>query len=101
MGGGYAQTESGLSDIGLDWMMKQLAEVGVGFAAPLTHTPQVGGFGDAIHEPWKQPPFALLKTSPRAVLPGDSIHDSAIARWQKNAAYRPVAMTAWAGKNMA
>ena len=101
VGGGYAQAESGLSDIGLDWMMKRLAEVGVGFAAPLTYSPQADGFGDAIHEPWKQPPFALSKTSPREVLPGDSIHESAIARWQQKAAYRPVAMTAWAGKNLA
>ena len=82
-------------------MMKQLTAVGVGFAARLKYSPRGDGFSDAIHEPWKRPPFTLLETSPREVLPRDSIHESAIARWRKNAAYRPVAMTGWVGKNMA
>ena len=100
VGGGYAPAESGLSDIGLDWMMKQLTEAGVSFATPLTYNP-TGKFDQAIHAPWKQPPFDLLKTSPRQVQPGDSIHDSALERWRKLAAYRPVAMAAWADKNVA
>jgi glutathione S-transferase len=100
VGGGYSQAESGLSDIGLDWMMKQLAEVGVSFATPLTYTPSAQ-FDQPIHEPWKKPPFDLLQTSPRQVQPADSIHDSVKERWRKFAAYRPVAMAAWAQKNVA
>jgi glutathione S-transferase len=100
VGGGYSQAESGLSDIGLDWMMKQLAEVGVSFATPLTYNPRAQ-FDQAIHEPWKNPPFDLLQTSSRQVQPADSIHDSVKERWRKFGAYRPVAMAAWAQKNVA
>ena len=60
-----------------------------------------GQFDQAIHEPWKKPPFDLLQTSPRQVQPADSIHDSVKERWRKFAAYRPVAMAAWAQKNVA
>ena len=39
VGGGYPPAECGLSDIGLDWMMRRLAEVGVSFASPLAYDP--------------------------------------------------------------
>jgi glutathione S-transferase len=101
VGGGYLQAECGLSDIGLGWMMEQLTTVGVSFATPLTYSSDRQRFDQAIHEPWKQPPFHLLKTSPRQVQPEDSIHESVIKRYQTIAAYRPGALAVWAEKNAA
>ncbi|HEY7642814.1 MAG TPA: DUF2235 domain-containing protein [Steroidobacteraceae bacterium] len=59
VGGGYPAQESRLSDIGLEWMMKQLAEVGVRLATPLTYTPQPL-IDPEIHKPWTKAPFAML-----------------------------------------
>jgi uncharacterized protein (DUF2235 family) len=92
VGGGYALQESRLSDIALDWMMKQLAEVGVRLATPLTYTPEPL-IAPAIHKPWAKSPFALLPRSSRKVLATDTIHDSVLKRWQQDAGYRPEAMT--------
>jgi len=96
VGGGYAQAESRLSDIGLDWMMKQLAEIGVVMATPLTYEPKAENLLQDIHEPWKNPPFSFLEVAPREVRRGDEIHESARQRWQQVAAYRPAALTVWA-----
>jgi uncharacterized protein (DUF2235 family) len=96
VGGGYSAQESRLSDIALDWMMKQLAEVGVRLATPLTYKPEPL-IGPAIHQPWSKTPFALLPRSPRQVASADTIHDSVLRRWQADSSYRPQALAAVAG----
>ena len=93
VGGGYSAQESRLSDIALDWMMKQLAEVGVRLATPLTYKPEPL-IAPAIHQPWSKAPFALLPRSPRQVAGTDTIHDSVLRRWQADASYRPQSMSA-------
>jgi uncharacterized protein (DUF2235 family) len=96
VGGGYPAQESRLSDIALEWMMKQLAEVGVRLATPLTYKPEPL-IGPAIHQPWSKTPFALLPRSPRQVASTDTIHDSVLRRWQADPSYRPQALSAVAG----
>jgi len=96
VGGGYSADESRLSDIALEWMMKQLAEVGVRLATPLTYAPEPL-IGPAIHQPWSKAPFALLPRSPRQVTSTDTIHDSVLRRWKADASYRPSALNAVAG----
>jgi uncharacterized protein (DUF2235 family) len=96
VGGGYSAEESRLSDIALEWMMKQLAEVGVRLATPLTYAPEPL-IGPAIHQPWSKAPFALLPRSPRQVTSTDTIHDSVLRRWKADASYRPSALNAVAG----
>jgi uncharacterized protein (DUF2235 family) len=96
VGGGYSAQESRLSDIALEWMMKQLAEVGVRLATPLTYKPEPL-IGPAIHQPWSKTPFALLPRSPRQVTSTDTIHDSVLRRWQADSSYRPQALAAVAG----
>jgi hypothetical protein len=75
--------------------------VGVTFATPVTYDTNPPRLDQSIHQPWKQPPFNLLKTSPRQVAPGDSVHDSVLARWRKSADYRPTALAGWAQTNIA
>jgi uncharacterized protein (DUF2235 family) len=93
VGGGYSAQESRLSDIALEWMMRQLAEVGVRLATPLTYKPEPL-IAPAIHQPWSKVPFALLPRSPRQVASADTIHDSVLRRWQADASYRPQSMSA-------
>jgi uncharacterized protein (DUF2235 family) len=97
VGGGYPGAESRLSDIGLGWMMKQLAEVGVRLATPLTYTPKPL-IDPEIHKPWTKAPFAMLPRSARQVAGTDTIHDSVLQRWQQDGKYRPEALNAVAGK---
>ena len=97
VGGGYSIAESRLSDIALEWMMKQLAEVGVRLATPLTYSPEPK-IDPEIHKPWTKAPFALLPRSPRQVTGTDTIHDSVLRRWQEDARYRPEALTAIAAR---
>lgn len=97
VGGGYSMQESRLSDIGLEWMMKQLAEVGVRLATPLTYTPEPL-IDPEIHKPWTKAPFAMLPRASRQVAGTDTIHDSLLRRWQKDARYRPEALNAVAGR---
>ena len=73
VGGGYPPAECGLSDIGLDWMMKRLAEVGVSFASPLAYDPNAQQLARNVHQPWMDPPFNLTKRSPRQVLAADEV----------------------------
>jgi uncharacterized protein (DUF2235 family) len=99
VGGGYPVAESGLSDIALDWMMQQLTGVGTRFATPLTYQANAC-FDQKIHEPWSNPPFAVLKRTPRQVLPDDPVHETALKRWKELATYRPDSMAAWAQKKV-
>ena len=97
VGGGYSAQESRLSDFALEWMMKQLAEVGVRLATPLTYTPEPL-IDPEIHKPWTKAPFALLPRSARQVAGTDTIHDSVLRRWQADARYRPESLAAVAAK---
>ena len=97
VGGGYSIAESRLSDIALEWMTKQLAEVGVRVATPLTYSPEPL-IDPEIHKPWTKAPFALLPRSPRQVAGTDTIHDSVLRRWEADARYRPEALNAVAAK---
>src|SRR6185503_8525889 len=97
VGGGYSFAESRLSDIGLGWMMKQLAEVGVRLATPLTYAPEPL-IDPEIHKPWTKAPFALLPRSPRQVASKDTIHESVLRRWEADGRYRPEALNAVAAK---
>jgi uncharacterized protein (DUF2235 family) len=97
VGGGYTMQESRLSDIALEWIMKQLAEVGVRIATPLTYIPDPLTDPE-IHKPWAKAPFALLPRSPRQVAATDTIHDSVLRRWQEDAQYRPQALAAVASR---
>jgi uncharacterized protein (DUF2235 family) len=100
VGGGYPPAECGLSDIGLDWMMKRLAEVGVSFASPLAYDPNAQQLARSVHQPWMDPPFSLTKRSPRQVLAADEVHDTAVQRWKTDSTYRPAALAAWAGAHI-
>ncbi len=95
VGGGYPVPESRFSDIGLDWMMRQLAEVGVRFATPLTYTPNPT-ISHGIHEPWANRPFGKLPRAPRAVAAGDTIHESVFKHYSGTPSYRPSALAAFA-----
>jgi uncharacterized protein (DUF2235 family) len=99
VGGGYAIPESGLSDIALEWMMKELSEIGVRLATPLTYVPKPQIEPD-IHQPWTKAPFALLPRSARQVTNKDTIHESVLRRWQANPAYRPQSLTAVAATGL-
>jgi uncharacterized protein (DUF2235 family) len=87
VGGGYPAAESGLSDIALDWMMKKLAAVGVQFASPLLHDPDLTKFEQAFHTPWSKPPFNI-KAQARKPLPGDVFDPSVRKRWTDTAVYQ-------------
>jgi hypothetical protein len=66
VGGGYpkANSESGLSDCSLQWMMDELAPLGVIFVDPLACVPHPDPCGSA-HQPWGDVPWNVLLRSPR------------------------------------
>jgi uncharacterized protein (DUF2235 family) len=96
VGGGYAANECGLSDLALDWVMRQLHEVGVLFSTPLTHVPNTQQGDAQLHEPWAKFPFSKLLRDAREVRPTDFIHESVLNRWTGDARYRPAALKAFA-----
>lgn len=65
VGGGYptSNNESGLSDIGLQWMMEQLANIGVRFSSTQAFPINPDALGvahhPAAHTPWNFPGIAL------------------------------------------
>lgn len=79
VGGGYPDSESGLSDGGLQWVIGELTKLGVAFAA----TPAVALKPDpcgVAHSPWAQAPWTLLPTVHRTFPPGLAVHRSVVAR---------------------
>ena len=92
VGGGYAANECGLSDIALDWIMRQLSGLGVRLATPLTYTPNKTLIGQKVHEPWGKFPFSKLPQSAREVIGSDMIHESVFKRWETDGEYRPKAL---------
>jgi uncharacterized protein (DUF2235 family) len=101
VGGGYPQAESGLSDIALDWMMKQLETAGARFSAALPHKPDTARVDQPIHTPWAEPPFHALPHAARQVGVRDLVHETAISRWKQNASYRPTALAQWGAEHVA
>jgi uncharacterized protein (DUF2235 family) len=93
VGGGYAEDESRLSDVALDWMMTKLGSVGVCFATPLTCTPNGECAVQQIHKPWDKPPFNLLAKASRSPQPDDRFHPTAIDLWKRDSTYRPQALS--------
>ena len=84
VGGGYpsANSESGLSDIALIWMIERLAEVGVAFTPtrPINTKPDAAA---KAHMPWIQPLWMAMLTAHRTFPGGIEIHPSVTER--KNA----------------
>ena len=70
VGGGYPDSESGLSDGGLQWVVEELTKLGVAFAAKPGVVLKPDACGIA-HAPWAQAPWTLLPTGHRAFPPGD------------------------------
>ena len=87
VGGGYVQSESGLSDLALDWMTLKLASAGVRFVKLPSGPPDPAHLSQAFHTPWTKPPFNLGARA-RAPKRGDLFHESTKSRWQADAAYR-------------
>ena len=79
VGGGYADSESGLSDCALQWVTKELTGLGVVFAA----TPAVALKPDACgrsHEPWADAPWNILPRGAREIRAGLAVHRSVVDR---------------------
>jgi uncharacterized protein (DUF2235 family) len=89
VGGGYAATESRLSDIALGWMTEKLTGVGVTFAAQPRFKPSIDAL-QAFHLPWANPPYNLLPQSARKPVAEDVYHPSVTQRWTADAKYRPL-----------
>ncbi len=72
VGGGMAQGECGLSDAALEWMIDNLAMLGLRFAtAPgWTSAPDPRGIG---HQPWRDPPYNSRAQGPRELPEGLSL----------------------------
>ena len=72
VGGGYPDSESGLSNQGLGWMLRSLADRGMQLNNPLPYPPVPQDPNLAIHTPWEMAPFDFL---PRAQRPVDLAND--------------------------
>jgi len=93
VGGGYAPSESGLSDLSLRWMLDQLTGLGVKVVNPLTYVPNfANAITQPIHTPWTNPPFDHLGRTPREAAATDDFHPSVKQRWKDNPNYRPQAL---------
>jgi uncharacterized protein (DUF2235 family) len=79
VGGGYPDSESGLSDGGLQWVVEELTKLGVAFAAKPGVVLKPDACGIA-HAPWAQAPWTLLPTGDRAFPPGLAVHRSVVER---------------------
>ena len=79
VGGGYPDSESGLSDGGLQWVVEELTQLGVAFAAEPAVTLKPDACGTA-HAPWAQAPWTLLPNGHRAFPPGLAVHRSVVER---------------------
>jgi uncharacterized protein (DUF2235 family) len=100
VGGGYAPSESRLSDVALDWMTRRLTEAGVNFSAPPAYVPDTKSDAQPVHEPWNQPPFNLMPRAPREPEVNDVFHRSVVQRWKADARYRPPALGRLAALNV-
>jgi uncharacterized protein (DUF2235 family) len=97
VGGGYAPSESQLSDLSLSWMLGNLTGLGVKVVNPLLYVPNFStAVSQPIHTPWTNPPFDHLGRTPRQAAATDDFHPSVRERWKENPTYRPQALqTIW------
>lgn len=99
VGGGYP--ESGLSDITLEWMTRQLASLGVLFAAAPIVVPQPDPTGVA-HQPWLNSPWDMLPRGDRVFPAGLCLSESVLIRIaHREAPYAPANLTAYLYGNAA
>ena len=82
VGGGYSNStgETGLSDGALQWMRRELTELGVVFAAPLINE-KPDSIGPA-HREWLKPLWKALPVGPRILPAGLGLSKSVIDRMQ-------------------
>ena len=82
VGGGYSNStgETGLSDGALQWMRRELTELGVVFAAPLINE-KPDSIGPA-HREWLKPLWKALPVGPRVLPAGLGLSRSVIDRMQ-------------------
>jgi uncharacterized protein (DUF2235 family) len=81
VGGGYptANSESGLSDGALAWIVGKLGATGVKFASPPAYRLAADAGGTA-HEPWRKAPWNLLPNYSRQFPSGLRLHKSVVSR---------------------
>jgi glutathione S-transferase len=79
VGGGYPQSESGLSDCALQWVVDELVKLGVAFAPNPTVPLEPDACGMA-HAPWAQAPWNLLPRGQRGLPAGLAVHRSVLDR---------------------
>jgi uncharacterized protein (DUF2235 family) len=93
VGGGYAPSESGLSNLALTWMMDNLRQLGVVMHTPPVYEPECSkALSQPIHTPWTNPPFDHLGQTPRDPKVDDDFHPSVKQRWETDSSYRPKAL---------
>ena len=93
VGGGYAPSESRLSDLSLSWMLGNLSGLGVKLTSPMPYVPNFAtATAQPIHTPWTSPPFDRLGRTPRVAAAGDDFHPSVRQRWKDDPGYRPQAL---------
>ena len=96
VGGGYAERESRLSDVALEWMMRKLQGTGMTLATPLSCVPDCACSLQQPHKPWEKPPFNLLgkkAISTRSPTADNVFHASVVERWKNDTHYRPKALS--------
>jgi uncharacterized protein (DUF2235 family) len=99
VGGGYPADGSGLSDIALDWLSRQIASTGALFSMPPVYVPVMDKYMQTIHTPWKDSPFDRLLKSARHVEPTDMVDASVKSRLNADLLYRPGALANWLKAN--
>lgn len=99
VGGGYPAKDNGcgLSDVALDWMIRELKTIGVRFNDK-QQIAVVRDHAGCEHEPWKYGIFKALASSAREIPANLMLHESVLKRWQagevpvqggQQASYRP------------
>jgi uncharacterized protein (DUF2235 family) len=82
VGGGYSakDNESGLSDVALDWMMRELKNIGVRFSdkQPI---PVVRDHAGCEHRPWEYGIFKAFGSGIRELPSSLQLHESVLKRW--------------------
>ena len=93
VGGGYV--ESGLSDISLRWMMANAEMAGLAFRPD---TEPSGGTAAPIHDS-KVGLYRFARSLSRPIAPerSQTVHPSAIERWDRDPGYRPGNLRGWFG----
>jgi uncharacterized protein (DUF2235 family) len=79
VGGGFPSHQSGLSDAGLEWMMAELAALGVKFAPAPIFVPKPDPRG-ALHRTWLESPWTILPSRVRKLRKGLALHRSVVDR---------------------